>query len=68
MDWNPDHPELGMEGLILLVNGPEEGRDQGGVTRFEILQAWHDDAEILLGDSARGDPSCRGWGRSETRP
>src|SRR5918998_2385529 len=26
MDWNPDHLELGMEGLILLINGPEEGR------------------------------------------
>ena len=26
MDWNPDHLKLGMEGLILLVNGPEEGR------------------------------------------
>ena len=26
MDWNPDHMKLGMEGLILLINGPEEGR------------------------------------------
>jgi imidazolonepropionase-like amidohydrolase len=26
MDWNPDHLKLGMEGLILLINGPEEGR------------------------------------------
>ncbi len=26
MDWNPDHLQLKMEGLILLVNGPEEGR------------------------------------------
>lgn len=26
MDWNPDHLKLGMEGLILLVNGPDEGR------------------------------------------
>lgn len=26
MDWNPDHWKLGMEGLILLINGPEEGR------------------------------------------
>jgi imidazolonepropionase-like amidohydrolase len=26
MDWNPDHWDLGMEGLILLINGPEEGR------------------------------------------
>ncbi len=26
MDWNPDHWQLGMEGLILLINGPEEGR------------------------------------------
>ena len=24
MDWNPDHLGLGMEGLILLVNGPNE--------------------------------------------
>lgn len=26
MDWNPDHMKLGMEGLILLINGPAEGR------------------------------------------
>jgi imidazolonepropionase-like amidohydrolase len=26
MDWNPDHLKLGMEGLILLINGPIEGR------------------------------------------
>ena len=26
MDWNSDHLKLGMEGLILLINGPEEGR------------------------------------------
>lgn len=26
MDWNPDYLELGMEGLILLVNGPVEAR------------------------------------------
>jgi imidazolonepropionase-like amidohydrolase len=26
MDWNPDHLKLGMEGLILLINGPHEGR------------------------------------------
>jgi imidazolonepropionase-like amidohydrolase len=26
MDWNPDHWDLGMEGLILLINGPEEAR------------------------------------------
>lgn len=26
MDWNPEHLKLGMEGLILLINGPEEGR------------------------------------------
>ena len=26
MDWNPEHLKLGMEGLILLVNGPDEGR------------------------------------------
>jgi imidazolonepropionase-like amidohydrolase len=26
MDWNPDHLKLGMEGLILLINGPAEGR------------------------------------------
>jgi imidazolonepropionase-like amidohydrolase len=26
MDWNPDHLKLGMEGLILLVNGPVESR------------------------------------------
>lgn len=26
MDWNPEHLKLGMEGLILLVNGPVEAR------------------------------------------
>jgi imidazolonepropionase-like amidohydrolase len=26
MDWNSDHLKLGMEGLILLINGPDEGR------------------------------------------
>ncbi len=26
MDWNPEHLKLGMEGLILLINGPEDGR------------------------------------------
>jgi imidazolonepropionase-like amidohydrolase len=26
MDWNPEHIKLGMEGLILLVNGPDEAR------------------------------------------
>ncbi|MEX2120266.1 MAG: amidohydrolase family protein [Pirellulales bacterium] len=26
MDWNPEHLKLGMEGLILLINGPNEGR------------------------------------------
>jgi len=26
MDWNAEHLKLGMEGLILLINGPVEGR------------------------------------------
>lgn len=26
MDWNPDFRRIGMEGLILLVNGPDESR------------------------------------------
>ena len=26
MDWNSDHLKLGMEGLILLINGPEQAR------------------------------------------
>jgi imidazolonepropionase-like amidohydrolase len=26
MDWNPDYMKLGMEGLMLLVNGPVETR------------------------------------------
>ena len=26
MDWNPDFRKLGMEGLVLLVNGPDEAR------------------------------------------
>ncbi len=25
MDWNPDFRKIGMEGLVLLINGPEEG-------------------------------------------
>ena len=26
MDWNPDYRKIGMEGLVLLINGPEEAR------------------------------------------
>src|SRR5206468_1941841 len=26
MDWNPDFRKVGMEGLVLLVNGPDEAR------------------------------------------
>ena len=26
MDWNPDYRKVGMEGLVLLVNGPDEAR------------------------------------------
>ena len=26
MDWNPDYRKIGMEGLVLLVNGPDEAR------------------------------------------
>ena len=26
MDWNPEYRRIGMEGLVLLVNGPEEAR------------------------------------------
>ena len=26
MDWNPDYRKIGMEGLILLINGPGEAR------------------------------------------
>ena len=26
MDWNPDYRKIGMEGLVLLINGPDEGR------------------------------------------
>jgi imidazolonepropionase-like amidohydrolase len=26
MDWNPDHLKLGMEGLILLINGADQAR------------------------------------------
>jgi imidazolonepropionase-like amidohydrolase len=26
MDWNPDFRKIGMEGLVLLINGPVEGR------------------------------------------
>src|SRR4051812_21585424 len=26
MDWNPEHLKLGMEGLILLINGPDQAR------------------------------------------
>ena len=26
MDWNPDYRKIGMDGLVLLVNGPDEAR------------------------------------------
>jgi len=26
MDWNPDFRKIGMDGLVLLINGPHEGR------------------------------------------
>jgi imidazolonepropionase-like amidohydrolase len=26
MDWNPEYRKIGMEGLILLINGPDEAR------------------------------------------
>lgn len=26
MDWNPDYRKIGMEGLVFLVNGPDEAR------------------------------------------
>lgn len=26
MDWNPDFRSIGMQGLVLLINGPEQGR------------------------------------------
>ena len=26
MDWNPDYRKIGMEGLVLLVNGADEAR------------------------------------------
>ncbi len=26
MDWNPDYRKIGMEGLVLLVNVPDEAR------------------------------------------
>jgi len=26
MDWNPDYRKIGMEGLVLLINGPHEAR------------------------------------------
>jgi len=26
MDWNPDYRKIGMEGLVLLINGPTEAR------------------------------------------
>lgn len=26
MDWNPDYRKIAMEGLVLLINGPEEAR------------------------------------------
>src|ERR1044072_9018475 len=26
MDWNPDFRKIGMEGLVLLVNGPDQAR------------------------------------------
>ena len=29
MDWNPDFRKIGMEGLVLLVNGPDEAPRRG---------------------------------------
>jgi imidazolonepropionase-like amidohydrolase len=26
MDWNPEFRKIGMEGLVLIINGPDEGR------------------------------------------
>uniref|UniRef100_A0A7C2JYQ3 Amidohydrolase family protein n=1 Tax=Schlesneria paludicola TaxID=360056 RepID=A0A7C2JYQ3_9PLAN len=26
MDWNPDYRKIGMEGLVLLINGPDQAR------------------------------------------
>src|SRR5262249_9479557 len=26
MDWNPDYRKIGMEGVVLLINGPDEAR------------------------------------------
>ena len=26
MDWNPDFRKIGMEGLVLMINGPDEAR------------------------------------------
>jgi imidazolonepropionase-like amidohydrolase len=26
MDWNPDYRKIGMEGLVLMINGPDEAR------------------------------------------
>jgi imidazolonepropionase-like amidohydrolase len=26
MDWNPDYRKIGMEGLVMLINGPDEAR------------------------------------------
>jgi imidazolonepropionase-like amidohydrolase len=26
MDWNPDFRKIGMEGLVFIINGPDEGR------------------------------------------
>jgi imidazolonepropionase-like amidohydrolase len=26
MDWNPDYRKIGMEGLVLLINGPDDAR------------------------------------------
>ena len=26
MDWNPDFRKIGMDGLVLLINGPDEAR------------------------------------------
>lgn len=33
MDWNSDHLKLGMEGLILLINGPDQARTAVSKTR-----------------------------------
>ena len=77
MDWNPDFRKIGMEGLVLLINGPDEGargRAQAGQGRRRMGQdlsdrrrrrARHQRSPHAVHD-VRGDARRRGRRRTIT--